>query len=226
MPPQPPQIDNRAKRLVKIMKVVVPLIVLIAAVIAAVYFLQFQSKSPAKHTYDRLDSYSVVSTEGTGMSFNQPVELKEQFATSSQVELLHAVRGKLASYIAAAYSPTATPMTDAELQTLTNSLSNTSDAFYLPSTNALKTFVVDRTPAGAKTNFGDAKPFTSQNIKANVWQFDLQIDIKENKKLSGKAVFAASKRSYYYFMALAPDYNWQANQAIWQQVINSLKIDQ
>lgn len=225
VPPQPPQIDNRPKRLVKIMKIAAPLVILIIAVIGAVYFLQAQSKYPSKHTYNRLDSYSVVSAEGAGMSFNKPVELKEQFATSGQVELSHVIQGQLASYIAAASSPITKPLTDAELQNLTKVLSSTSDAYYLPSTNALKTFVVDRVPLGAKINFGESKPFTSQSIRANAWEFDLKIDSK-NKKLSGIAVYVAGKNAYYFFMITTPDYNWQGNQQIWNQVFTSLKIDQ
>lgn len=225
MSPPPPQVKNKAKRLVRVIKIAAPLVVLIVVAIGVVYFLQAQAKYPAKHTYDRLDSYSLAD-EGTGMSFNKPVELKKQFAADGQVKLSHMVQDQPASYVAAANSPIAKPLTDAELQDLANSLSNASGAYYLPSTNALRTFAIERVPLGAKINFGEAKQFTGQSIKANAWQFDLQITTKENKKLTGKAVFVARHQSYYYFMVLAPDYNWEANQTVWDQVLISLKVDQ
>lgn len=46
------------------------------------------------------------------------------------------------------------------------------------------------------------------------------------EKYKGQVVFALGKQTHYYFAIYNTDYNWDNNQNIWQQVIDSLKIDQ
>lgn len=46
----------------------------------------------------------------------------------------------------------------------------------------------------------------------------------ENYK--GRVIFAIGKSTYYYFVIYNTDYNWQNDQQTWQQVVDSIKIDQ
>lgn len=46
-----------------------------------------------------------------------------------------------------------------------------------------------------------------------------------NPSYEGRVVVAFGKSAIYYFMVYDLSPNWQANQNIWEQVINSLKID-
>lgn len=73
-----------------------------------------------------------------------------------------------------------------------------------------------------------AKPFTNANIQDNAWQFDFSASDPSKKKtpIYGEALYIISGKNYYYFMVSSVSYNWQPNQKVWQQVVDSLKTDQ
>jgi len=204
-------------------------VVLILAVGA--YGLFHQLHNPGAYKYKKVDTtYSLKDPAGSSsLSFSRPHELAPYSSGSGRVELQHLTgpnkSQKSAAYISAGISSSPTTLTDADFASLKQSLSSTSNVFYLPSTSSLRTFVVDRLPRGSEVSFGDARAFSNPNIKANAWQIDLNIKYK-SKVTKGTSIYMAGKNNFYFFMLLAPAANWQANQAIWGQVLASLKINQ
>jgi len=73
--------------------------------------------------------------------------------------------------------------------------------------------------------------FTNPNIKGNAWLFSFKASGTDQTSsgILGNLVFALGKSTdvyngYNYLMLSTLDYNWQPNQQVWQQVIDSLKI--
>lgn len=75
-------------------------------------------------------------------------------------------------------------------------------------------------------SLSNVKAFNSANIKDKAWQFDLSATGIYGDKWVGKFIYTWGKNGIYYFMIAAPDANWQANQSTWQQMLDSIKIDQ
>lgn len=72
---------------------------------------------------------------------------------------------------------------------------------------------------------------TTSNLKADTWliSFSAQSNSNSNQTVKGDLVFAIGNSTSVYnafnFVTISTlDYNWQPNQAIWQQVIDSVKI--
>lgn len=76
----------------------------------------------------------------------------------------------------------------------------------------------------------EARLFSNPNIKQNAWAFDLQATPKtaDNKPpvLNGEVIFAAGKTNFYEVLLANQARDWQSNQAQWQRVTRSFKIDQ
>ena len=86
-------------------------------------------------------------------------------------------------------------------------------------------------PKGMILELGQPSPLSNSNLKQNAWQFDFTAKSKVDNSsgasvIKGKLVFIIGKGVFYYFMIATVDYNWQSNQAIWNQVLDSIKIDQ
>jgi len=73
-------------------------------------------------------------------------------------------------------------------------------------------------------------PPTNTNIKSNAWKFDVSItngsNVNKISNVEGKAVLVAGKRTFYYFLIDSVDQTWKNNQKVWQQVLDSIKVDQ
>lgn len=186
-------------------------------------------KQPAKYTYTKLDNYKLLgSTKGQGISFSKPVELTKQVSAKNQIELTHLIKKRSASHLAAASTVFGTALTEDELLVLNANLTFTDSKYYKDVTDPIRQFATDKLPAGWATKLGGPKKFTSKSIKKDAWMMDVSSTEPAGKKtpIKGEVVFAVSGNRYYYFIVLTPDYNWQANQKTWQQVLNSLQIDQ
>lgn len=72
--------------------------------------------------------------------------------------------------------------------------------------------------------------FTSGNINKDAWVRDFSASATDpNAKLpdmQGHMITVFGKSAIYYLVVYTTKFDWQANQATWSQVINSLKIDQ
>lgn len=212
-------------------KKLISALVIIALILTGAYGLYRQLHNPQAYKYKKIDTaYSLKDpASSSSLSFSRPHELAQFSSTNSQVEFQHLIGsndGKnFAAYISAGASSSANALTDTDLTNLNKTLSDTSGVYYQIATSSLETFVTDRVPLGSDISFGNAKRFSNPNIKSNAWQLDLNIKYK-SKNTEGTSIYMAGKNTYYFFMLLTPDYNWQSNQKVWQQVIDSIKINQ
>lgn len=103
---------------------------------------------------------------------------------------------------------------------------STSEA-YQSETKPLITFTTQQLPKSlSNINLSGVKNFRSANIKDSAWQFDLNGTSATNGKWQGKFIYAWGKNGVYYVLIAATAPNWQANQSTWQQMVDSIKIDQ
>ncbi len=81
---------------------------------------------------------------------------------------------------------------------------------------------------------GVPKAFTNTNIKASAWTIDfsaeganpLSTNTKQKKMRGSLLIAKGNKGAYYQISFAALDYNWPANQKIWQQILDSVRVDQ
>ncbi len=94
----------------------------------------------------------------------------------------------------------------------------------------LLSFATSQLPkAFDNVNLSNAQSLDNTNIKNYAWQFDLTANDPGSKKApkwQGKVVYLWGKNGAYYFIVATVKQNWVSNQQIWQQVFDSIKIDQ
>ncbi len=82
---------------------------------------------------------------------------------------------------------------------------------------------------GAKMEFSYAKQFTNPSITSNAWQYDVSVSFPKNgpqKNHKGKLVYIFGKNSAYFFYISAVESNWDNNSQFFQEIIDSIKINQ
>jgi len=192
---------------------------------------------PDTATYANLDQASLIGkTASDHMHVQKPVELTsfsgqqgyqivyKQFSKHNPIRAIADLEMGLVSL-----GPLTQQYKDNVGQNLTNSQSK---LFGLQSQQFHK-FVTDWLAPTYTVNFGNATSFTNQYIKTNAWQADYTAIVKAGAKqaeiypaLKGREVMLIGNSTVYYLMADAVNYNWDSNAKIWQQVFNSIQIDQ
>ncbi len=196
------------------------------------------------YSYKKLTPYKLSGAkDGSGVSLNMPTEFTTESASKpqlSQTQFSQAMAKNdgsvvIIAHLAIASVYSGTPPSAGYLQKFSKTLTDTTSPAYNGTIQPIKDFVNRRLPtAHYNVSFDKTAAFTSDNIKTDAWQLDFTAKTKNpaNERnfppLKGKEILAVGKSTFYYFMVDAIDYNWQSksNQSIWQQVINSLKIDQ
>lgn len=191
-----------------------------------------------KYSYSTLEDYKLPSKlESTTITFKKPVEFTERskdiLGGLSTATFVH-VNDKTDPKISVAYmavslissaAPTFEPSYTASVDKLLQIHQGKDyEVFIAP----LKKYLQNNLPSGLQVDLGPPVALSTGNIKQNAWQADFRAGETAGKytDLKGKFVFAIGKRTFYYFMVATVHYNWQSNQAVWQQAIDSIKIDQ
>lgn len=212
------------------LKLAIPLAVLAAAVIAYLLLVWWPAhRQPARHTYTKLEGYSITwAGKGQGISFSKPIELSRQTAGQNQVELTHIVNKNTAAHMAAASITSGDPLSKTDLLVLNSNLIRSDSKYHAGVVDPIKRFAADRLPKKWEVKTTVPKNFTGKTIKQDAWVLDVTARQPAGNKppIKGKVVFAVIGNRYYYFMLAAPEYNWQSNQKVWGQVLDSLQIDQ
>lgn len=249
MPPNTNQTPSNSHLVIKLPKkaAFVGLILIILALAGGSFYWQKyyspqKSNQPQqiyKYSYAKLSSYTLTgSAAGRGITFSKPVEfggptdtkLKGASITLSQSSNKNnqpITTGKLG-----AASVAANTSTGAYAKSLNGIITNPQSSSYQNVLSPIKQFVAAGVGFNYEATFDTPVVLTTSNLSANSWSIDFTakpINPDANPylpNLQGKAVFAIGKKTYYYFFIAAVDYNWQANQSVFAQVINSLKIDQ
>lgn len=211
----------------------IPLLILIVAALVLMGWHVHKSNptsssQPAKYAYNSLTGYTTPALPaGQKMTFQKPVELTQDTSTAGQVTLIHLLSSttRQALFVSAGTSQLSTPLSSSQISDLSQVLATPGNPYYQAATNAALQFVKARAPTGTNISIANAQSFSNANIKT-AWQFPITISDPSNKKLQGKEVYALGSKAYYFFMVVTPDYNWQSNQKVWDQMFASLKIDQ
>lgn len=189
------------------------------------------------YTYIRLENTAVKSDLTNGsISFQKPPELKQVSSTKTQgfssVYFAHSeTRGSskfTVSYLSALSVQSALAASKDYIAGLSKIYSDSSSDNYFTHSAPIEKFVLAHGPDRAEVQLQPAQPFTNPNIKQNAWQFDFTTTdkLKKYSPIKGKALLLVGERSFYYFLVSSDTYDWNSNQAIWQKVIDSIKIDQ
>lgn len=195
------------------------------------------NNKPDAFTYVNLNQASLIGrTSSDHMHVQKPLELTsfsgqqgyqivyKQFSKHNPIRAIADLEMGLVSL-----GPLTQQYKDNVGQNLTNSQSK---LFGLQSQQFHK-FVTDWLAPTYTVNFGNATSFTNQYIKTNAWQVDYTAIVKPGAKqteiypaLKGREVMLIGNSTVYYLMADTVNYNWDSNAKIWQQVFNSIQIDQ
>lgn len=201
------------------------------------YIFTFSYSQPQRYRYSTLDSFNFnVQASQTAMYFKKPVEITKSSAirdkTSSSVALAHKNKdGFGVSYISATLINTKIANDKTYLSNLDKQMKigNGKDYQYLIS--PIHDFIKGATSHGLAISLSKPYSFTNPNIAAKSWQFDVvATDIPNDGQrlapMKGKVIMIVGQRSIDYFGAFSLGYNWQPNQAIWNQIFGSLKLSE
>ena len=187
------------------------------------------------YVYATLEDYKLAGTAKTrGMTFKKPLVFKETSATSNsdiQASLAHRKAGSnnglqytISVLSAAIGTPSGNGPEDAiKLFTAEGQVGDD----YKALKTSFEQYIKYRVNSKFNSSLGSPKSFTNSSITTNAWQYDFSsASDSKGHNVNGTFVFAVGKSNFYYFSLASLDYNWQANQANWQQILDSLKIDQ
>lgn len=152
-------------------------------------------------------------------------------------DLVHFVPGgnKLYyAYISAGHSVYDTPLNAGEFPDLDKILTNPNDPAYGTYIAPVKQFVAYRLQTGWNVELNNPQRFTNPQIKSNAWKYDLSATGTQNADsvkgqsfaVSGEVVYIISGQDHYWFTIITKPYNWQSNINIWQEVTNSLSLEE
>ena len=191
------------------------------------------------YSYSELDDFKLTSNlEGTAISFKKPTEYTQAgksevlLGSSSAYFIQRNYQTKPVTsmgYLSVSLVQSALATSHSYIESLTKTLNNPVDPDYEAIIKPIKD-LTGETSSNNKVVLAAAKPLTTDNLKDNAWQFDFSVRNDEKgvkvTPLKGKIIFAIGKNTFYYLTISTLDYNWDKSQTTWQQVLDSIKIDQ
>ncbi len=132
------------------------------------------------------------------------------------------------SAIMAVYSqPSALATSSSYVDNLNKLISNHQGKDYqVVTSRTIEQFIKNNLPANYKIVLDQPVKFASANINKNAWKFDFTATSPGHRTVKGSLIIAVGKQSFYYLMIASVNYNWNNNAKTFQQVVDSLKIDQ
>lgn len=193
-----------------------------------------RDKTPT-YIYATVEDYKLSGTaEARGMTFKKPAVFKEASATgnsSLQASLAHRKTDSktgLSHTISVLNATIGTPSGNGpeEAIKLFSAEGQAGDEYKVLK-KSFEQYIKFRVNSKFIGTLGAPKAFTNSTIKSNAWQYDFSAPADAGEhSVNGTFVFAVGKSNFYYFSLASLDYNWQANQSSWQQVLDSIKVDQ
>ncbi len=220
-------------------------VILLACIVAGSIYLYFANEDnfdskQAKTVYSGTTTYLVPGkSAGHGISFNKPnifvtksiqenTDTKHGFSyykkTSSKQSVLNA--RLLVSSVA---YPIPTAPSQNTIKAINDALSDSKSANYTAVVRPINQFAMDgyfHSPL--KTTLGSPQPFKSKKISANAWKFSVTVSDPENTApaQSGNLIFVIGKNTKYYYLLTVENSEWNKNQAFFNDVLDSIKVDQ
>lgn len=216
------------------------IVIVVAAVIVGLIYhhnhnsSQASSSGPYKFTYSKLNSFLLSGqSEGNGLSVNKPQEIGPGTAGApgSEATLYQTAKSGGVRIAALAVSSEAGVGSSSSYVKLAiqSNLADTSSYGYLLFVKPAQQLIKNALDSAYKFSFSNSTTFTSANIKSDAWRIDFAASASGSSNLprmQGTIVIAVSSKAIYDLDVSAVDYNWNNNQPIWQQVLNTIKIDQ
>lgn len=218
--------------------------VLVIAVSVGGYFLiknSFGNNGDYSYTYKDLNAYAMSgNAKGNGISLQKPVELVAAGSPSpgqTQAYLNHTLNKDSQQAVTIAQIFLATVNAGTELQAgykknIDTAITDPKSAGHEAVIKPIKDYVTQRLKTTLTTTFTEAKPLVTTNIKQSAWYLTFTATPKDSKDratqpdISGEVILGIGKTTFYYIMVDSLSGNWQSNQKVWDQVINSVKLDQ
>lgn len=214
------------------------IIVIAAIVLGLVLHSQSNSKTipngPLAYKYTQINSYTLKGSRGNDdLTFSKPVQLTSLQGAQNQQIVFAQFDAKNPIADIADLNATSLDLGHTLSASDKNAIGKAAQDTDSPSSSYLHRFVSQWMNSNYATTFSSVTTFTNPNIKNYAWTLNYSATVKPKTShssnyppMSGQAVLAVGNTTIYYFMVDAVNYNWQNNQPTWQQVLNSIKIDQ
>lgn len=216
---------------------IVPALILLAGLGFGLWLLLAKDSQPYKYTYTA--NVNVVlggAQTGAGASFQRPKEFILVGKVNKQAQnLSHDVKyqGHIISVGGLSFSsvPLEKPLAAITVEAINDAWKKQAGEIYSSISQLIKDFVKNNAAPRYSVSLTNPQPFTNPNISKNSWQLDINLTDNDpadgqNQRMTGKAIYAIGQKAIYYYALAAVDYNWQANNSTWQQMLDSIKIDQ
>jgi hypothetical protein len=234
MQPNTNNTNKPPRNLMKNSKLIVAIAVV--AVIGGVLLLRLEGvrlRSTNKYNYQSSAQSAPTATVGS-LSFEKPAEFKETHndkktdgATTTYAHTND--KGYTIAYIGASSSKNPLASNGQYIAGVKYLMSHAEGKDYDQYVGHFQDFVKSFSGPAYTVVLSKPRPFTSSNIKANAWVFDVTATAQGAKgfsPLQGQFIFAAGSKSFNYFSIMTLASNWSSNSAAVNQINNSIKIDQ
>ena len=190
-----------------------------------------------KESYSKTTNYTVTSAPaGTGLTFIKPIEFGNTNTSISSAAFQETTTNRKNKTVplaemAAVTTPLGTPFYPASLKAVNSTILGPQSAahtFLAP----IQQYVARNLDPGYTVALGSAKAYKTTNVKSDAWEIDLSASPTKASSADvlpvqqGALVYAISSKAFYYFFVMSDSYNWTGNQSAWNNVLNSLKVDQ
>lgn len=216
------------------------LLVLILAAAAGVVFLawpRYQTHTERikvvnsyGYKYGALDAQRVEGIQpSTGMNFEKPKEFRSTLADSKApiADLSHEF-GKEKIRVADMVAYSQPSSNDTSQESLAKILSDPKNPKYAQVLLPIQQFAAQRL-VNLDISYADAQTLATPNLK-HAWKLGFTSSAKSKRgalpEKKGVIIITAGAKTNYYLLIDAINTNWDGNQAVWQKVIDSLRIDQ
>jgi hypothetical protein len=223
---------------------VIPLLLAIAVAGGVFLWLKHEPNTPvislksyepdsATHIYgySKLEAFVLPKTKDyAGASFAKPEEFKQPSKPSDgsqQVLLIHQGADHIVPDVGRiALAEVKAKSTD--IARVGKIITNPKDPAYNTFLRSFQDFIDPRLPLSYSSSLEVPVAFTSANIAKDAWiaNFKAKSSHVNLPQLQGQALIVFKGGNIYYFMVENVSSDWSVNQKAWQQVVNSLKVDQ
>lgn len=216
-------------------------VLLLISIATGFWYVENQSSKTTFSGFDTANFTLPGNGEGLGMSFNKPNSINKDVAgieNSPRAAIFVQLKGdgdSIENSTAEAFIAAQTRQypqkilgTNEYKDQISERIADVSSPDYERRVVNVHQFVTQIGRFGNKVTMSTAKPFASGNIQAYAWSFDLSVaDINsKNPPQEGKAIYALGNNGWYYFFVSAEKSLWQENLAFFDEILNSVKVDQ
>jgi hypothetical protein len=221
-------------------RLLLALFALVIVVVAA--WLLARNPNSTDYKYDKLDTYKLPGfLKGAGMEFKKPVEVQPVAPTTDGLQAMTLVHDKVLpnthtvtlSYVAAAssFNTMYLTRTQSDYNNANSGLTDPSNKLATYYRGEITHFINQNINRRWKITLGQGRGINTANLQ-HAWEIDFTgVDSNPKAsyvptKLKGQVIFSIGKGAWYYFMESGVNGNFDKNKDVWQQVTDSLKIDQ